>query len=130
MATTAPPPADDQPARTRPFADVIVDLGRGQLHRELSDELQDLIAAVMDTGKKGSITLQLQVSKSKSGEQVEIVDVVKVAQPKAARPASIFFVDHDHNVTRTDPNQIALPLREVPSTDDTRTVELKEASNR
>jgi hypothetical protein len=126
--TTAPPPAE--PGRTRPFADVVVDLGRGSVHRELSDELQDLIASVMDTGKKGSITLQLQVSKSKSGEQVEIVDVIKVTKPKPARPASIFFVDHDHNVTRSDPNQMALTLREVPSTDDTRTVELKEASNR
>lgn len=107
------PDAVPEERRVRPFADVLVELNRGRTHAELSKDLQDLIAAVMDTGRKGTLTVQLTVAKSKASGQVEVIDNVVTKLPRPDRAASIFYVDDDANLTRTDPNQPELPIRDV-----------------
>jgi hypothetical protein len=99
--TDAPP--DDR--QTRPFADVLNSLRRGRTHREASNNLQELVQAVAATGKQGSITLTLKVSKSKVSGMVEIDDTVKVKLPDPPRDASMYFADDDGNLTKDDPRQ-------------------------
>lgn len=106
---------DEEAARTRPFADVLLELNRGRTHAEASRAMQDLVQAVIDTGKKGSVTVVISVSKSKASGQIEIADDVRIKLPAADRSASLFFVDDEFNLTRDDPNQPHLPLREVPA---------------
>lgn len=102
-----------EPKQTRPFADVLLDMNRGRTHNEASSRLQDLVEAVMATGKKGQMVLVINVSKSKAHGQVEITDELRVKTPSADRAASIFFVTDDNNLSRTDPNQLELGLRDV-----------------
>lgn len=104
---------------TRPFADVLRDLNRGRTHTEASMAMQDLVAAVLDTGKAGTLTIKLKVESAKSHNMVTIADDVTVKKPQA-RAASIFFVDDEMNIRRDDPRQDTLPglVAAVPPTQD------------
>lgn len=105
---------DTEPARTRPFADVLRDLSKGQLHDELSTLLQDLIGAVQDTGKAGKLVLTLTVKPlPKTDGMVAVADSVTVKSPELDRNETYYFVDDDLNLTREHPRQQALPLRDV-----------------
>ena len=100
--------------QTRPFADVLMDLDGGRIHAELSNALQKLVAAVADTGKKGSVTLQIALGPSKTEAPFEAIPAVNLKLPAPNRRASVFYADDDHNLLRRDPNQQELPgLRDV-----------------
>lgn len=100
--------------RTRPFADVLIDLNYGRVHTELSVDLQELIAAVIATEKSGALTLKLNISPADAKGMVVITDAIAVKMPELKRAASMFFVDDENNLTREDPRQREIPgLREV-----------------
>lgn len=107
----APAPDDDR--TTRPFADVLRELDKGRVHTELSDRLQEVLAAVMDVRAKGTIQLTITVAPSKAAEMVEVSAQVTAKKPRASR-TSMFFVDAEHNLRRDNPNQPALPLTGLP----------------
>lgn len=100
----------------RPFEAVLMDLGRGRTLDELTTAMHDLTAAVRETGKGGSITLQLKVAPTTKGQtdNLTVTDQVKVVLPQLARPATVFFVDDANNLSRDNPHQQSLPLTEVP----------------
>lgn len=99
--------------QTRPFADILLALNRGRTHHELSTGMQQLVAAVEDTGKKGSISLTITVAPTKSEGVLEVTETVGVKAPTHSRAASLFYADDSHNLVREDPRQMALPLRDV-----------------
>lgn len=110
MSDTTAPPEDGEGGATRPFADVLRRLNRGITHTELSTAMQDLIAAVQDTGKAGSITIQLKVNPVKGNDSmVTIVDGFKVAAPSRDRATSVFYIDDEHNLRDQDPRQMTIP---------------------
>jgi len=109
--------ADDTPAQIRPFADWLRDQSRGKTHEELSEALRDLVAKVIDTGKKGSLTLTVSVEPmpNSDGNALVVKDEIKLKLPEFARDASLFFADDDRNLVRQDPRQLTFEgLREVP----------------
>lgn len=108
--TDTPPPEE---AQTRPFAAVLQALQQGKTHRELSDKLQDLVGAVKETGRAGTLTLKLKVSPSKVGGALEIDDTVTTSIPEPKRDASLFFVDRNNNLVRDNPAQTELDLSPV-----------------
>lgn len=110
MSTTS---NDSETSQTRPFADILLALNRGRTHTELSVGMQELVAAVEDTGKKGSITLTINISPTKSEGVLEVTEAVAVKSPTHTRAASLFYADDDHNLVREDPRQMTLELREV-----------------
>lgn len=102
----------------RPFADWLREQQSGRTHDELSEGLQALVAAVIETGKKGTLTLQVSVAPfdRAEGDALIVSDAVKLSLPQHDRRKSIFHADKHHNLTRDDP--AALPfesLREVPA---------------
>lgn len=103
----------DSAGQTRPFADILLALNRGKTHAELSTGIQQLVAAVEDTQKKGSISLTIQVSPAKVEGCLEVTEIVTVKSPSHNRAASLFYADDDHNLVREDPRQMQLPLRDV-----------------
>lgn len=117
MTTEAPPPVEDE-VTTRPFADILLSLNRGKSHGEMSRKMQELVAAVTSTGKKGSLTVTISVAPTKASGVLEVTDAVTVKAPSASRAASIFYADDAHNLVRDNPNQDTLPgLRDVSSSD-------------
>ena len=117
----------DDPA-IRPFADWLREQSAGTTHEELSGALYDLAERVRETGKKGTLTLTVEVEPMKGDTQVLVVyDQIKLRLPEFARPASVFYADDQGNLSRSNPDQPELAgLREVPTT--TNTTSLKEAN--
>jgi hypothetical protein len=98
---------DDKEAEApREFAMFLMD--RASTHNELSEKLQQLVTAVQDTGKKGTLQLTLQLDLFDGDpDRVVVADKIVLKVPEHDRKSSIFFPDKDGNLSRTDPNQLA-----------------------
>ena len=114
----------------RPFATWLIEQSGGKTHEELSAALYDLVARVRDTGKKGSVSLTVNVAPLKGDIDVLVVaDEIKLRLPEHDRKASLFYPDRDGNLTRRDPNQLSFDsLREVPEGVDPLTGEIAEVT--
>jgi hypothetical protein len=92
----------------RPFSQFLTELRKGAVHDEASKLLHDLIAAVQETRKSGSLTLTIGVDLHKDTDMLVIKDAVTTKLPRLPRPASIWYVDADGNPSRNDPQQLVL----------------------
>jgi hypothetical protein len=96
-------PEVDKPD-ARPFTGFLQEQRRGALHQELSEALAETVAAVIEHGKVGSVTLTLKI-KPTGDQMVQIFDGLKVAAPEGEKAPSIFYTDENGNVSRTDPRR-------------------------
>lgn len=109
--TTNPPPSEDGP-QTKPFAMFLQEQPDG-VHSEASEKLQDLVNAVRQEGRAGTLTLTVQVKPQK--RTVQVTTNVKVSAPQPVSDPAVWFVDKAGNLTRRDPDQPELPgIRQVP----------------
>jgi hypothetical protein len=100
----------------RPFLEFLREQRNGRLHDELSDALQECVAATAEHGKTSTLTLTVQVKKSSTGKStIMVVDDVKTKLPKEERESSIFFVSPENNFMREDPRQHKMEFRELPT---------------
>jgi hypothetical protein len=77
--------------------------------REAADALADLVRAVQDTGKSGTLTLTIQVKPIADDKQiVQVFDEIKLRKPEHARKGSLAFPDSDGFLSRSDPNTLPL----------------------
>lgn len=98
----------------RSFATWLQEQRAGVAHAEVTEALKELIAAVTEHQKGGSLTLKLEVKPAKVGVgTLLITDAVKVSLPEGDRPAAIFYADDEGNLSRHDPRQPRLPLQAV-----------------
>lgn len=106
--------------QVRPFAELLTILDKGTAHAEASRALHDLVAAVADTGKAGTMTLTIKLAPLKgSTDQIVVAAQVTAKPPKSEPGAAIFWRDKSGNLVRNDPNQ--------PEIDGLRVVEPKPA---
>lgn len=103
----------------RPFADILRDLGKGQVADQAALQLTDLVQAVQTYGRQGTFTLQIKVAPVKgSVGQVTVAAVAKSSPPEADPIAGVFFTDDLGNLSRNDPRMDPMfPLREVAQPD-------------
>jgi hypothetical protein len=86
----------------------------GALHGELTDELAALAAAVARHEKPGTLTLKVTIKPGEDGaDYLVISDEVSAKPPQPPRSPSLFYADSDGNLSRNNPRQPQLPLREV-----------------
>ena len=104
-----------QERRTRPFADFLLEHNKGAGHQKAGEALQRVVGAVRDTGKKGSVTITVNIEPMKQSEDALVTTVVVAEKiPTVAPKGAIFYADEDHNLQRTDPQQLEFEgLREV-----------------
>lgn len=97
----------------KPFANFLSQ--QGGAHDELTEGLHDVIAAVKETGKPGSVTLTIKIDPDKKAQGIfRISDNVTIKAPQHDRGTRIYFADKSGNLTRSDPNQPELEgLRDV-----------------
>ncbi|MEV7011575.1 hypothetical protein [Streptosporangium sp. NPDC051022] len=107
--------ATSERGQVRPLADVLRDLKQGQVVDEAAVQLQDLVRAVREHGKKGTFALKVEIAPMKGDSNALVVSAQATITPPKGEPiSSVFFADSDNNLVRDDPRQIALPgLREV-----------------
>lgn len=92
---------------TKSFADTLQDLRYGTLHDELSEKMQEVVNACMDTKRVGSLTLKINFKPGKAGE-LEVTDKVTASIPELERGTSIMFVTPEGNLQREDPRQLTI----------------------
>lgn len=105
------PPTSEQPPR--PFTQFLQEQRNGSLHSELSEKLQELVQAVMEHDKGGSLTLVIKIKPAGNGINLVLSDDVQCKPPQPERPVALFYADDDGNLSRRDPRQPELPLRDI-----------------
>ncbi|MBO3751577.1 hypothetical protein J5X84_36355 [Streptosporangiaceae bacterium NEAU-GS5] len=110
MTDTTATPADDDQVQVRPFAAVFQELDKGRIHNEASRLLHELVEAVVAHGKKGAMTLRIEVAPLAPGDTSTLTVKAQVdSRPPVNPPTSVFFVDDTGNLTRQNPWQQTLP---------------------
>jgi hypothetical protein len=98
----------------RPFFDFLREHRGGATHDDLSDALQELVAAVAEGQKAGRLTLTISIKPADSGNgALFIADEIKLFPPKVSKSGSIFYVSPENNLVRHDPKQMPLPLQDI-----------------
>ncbi|MEV1294493.1 hypothetical protein [Pseudonocardia sp. NPDC049635] len=90
------------------FAAWLAQYRRGSLAAELSDKMADLLLAVEETGKKGSISLTITVDPKSNDGIVEVSNAVAVKKPQLPRPAGHYWLDGDGGLADSPKDQTAL----------------------
>lgn len=80
--------------------ELIEQYGHGHLIETGDEELKRLVAAMIQTGKPGEITIKLKL-KPQGPTFLASGGDVSVKIPKAKAPESIFFADGDNGLTRS-----------------------------
>lgn len=97
---------------TRPFFDTARELRRGQFIEDCADKLQEVIAAVEETGKKGKLVIEIEVAPASKGQgAVTVSDKITPKIPALPAGATIMFVTNENNLVANDPRQQTLPLK-------------------
>jgi hypothetical protein len=92
------------------FAHTITGLNNGQTETELSLRLKELVSAVSDTGKKGSLTLKLTVERNKKNAKLIEVTAEVAAKIPMPPPPSAAFLLHAGELIALEDTQMRLPL--------------------
>lgn len=108
-----------------PFSEQLKHLAKGTLDAELTETLAELVRDINLHGKKGSLTLKLDLKPEVAGGEVRVIAIlpsVSVTVPQPQRIASHLWPTFDGDLLRQDPDQPELDLRQV----DTETGEIKQ----
>ena len=114
------PEQSEQPV-IRPFADTFRELAGGTIADDAAVQLAAVTAAVAATGKKGTLTIKIDVAPMKGVmDALRVTAVVTSKEPADDVPSSIFYPDDAGNLRRDHPRQGTLPFdgpRRVPQPD-------------
>jgi hypothetical protein len=98
----------------RLITDILRDIRKGRPVEEATMALADVVRAVDETGKDGSVTITLKIKAAKhGGPEKTLVCEVKAKKPIAEIAPAVFFSDGDGDLHRVDPRQEEMPLNEV-----------------
>lgn len=109
----------------RPLFETLKHLRGGEFLDEAAGKLNELVAAVDDTGKEGKITIELKLKKASRGGAISIVDSVSVKLPKQQALDTLLFATPEGNLITSDPRQANLPLVQVAAASVTAAADLK-----
>jgi hypothetical protein len=119
----------DDEEQVKPFAEMLSIFDNGSAHEQASRGLHDLIDAVQTVGRKGGVTIAIEVSPLKgSADQVVVTAQVTVKLPKQDTTSSMFFVDRKGNLSRQDPRQPVITGLQIAKPIPARVVGVKETS--
>ena len=64
------------------FATILLNLSNGDSHRELTENLRELVQAVQDTGKPGTLTYTIKIKPNDlNANAVAVMDEIKLKKP-------------------------------------------------
>lgn len=92
------------------FFDNLSEINEGALLTALDTKITNLVAAVLETGNNGSITLKLNVKRKGGVNQVVIEPKVTASIPDPTIAPRIMFADTSGALHTDDPAQGQLPL--------------------
>lgn len=99
------------------FSVFLVDLNDGSTHAGLTADFYELLQAVRNHGRSGSMTLKIKVAPAtKGGQEVDKITITaerKLELPKPEHPQDFFWLTADAQPSRKHPRQQELALRQV-----------------
>jgi hypothetical protein len=102
------------------FSLFLVDLNDGTTHAGLTGDLAELLQAVKNTGRTGSMTLKIKIASASKGsgdvDKITIIADRKLELPKPEQPQDFFWLTEEAEPTRQHPRQHALDLRDAQDT--------------
>jgi hypothetical protein len=109
------------PENTNPsngFNTFLADVRHGQVLDELKTALNNVVSGVKATGKKGRMTLEIEIapaSKGEKGDNIPTYITARVSEkvPKPDVRPAIYFTTADNRLQRNNPAQKELELRTV-----------------
>lgn len=107
-------PDDTERPQVKPAAAWLQEQRGGSLHGELSEALAEVTRLVGEREKQGKITLTVTIKPNEGVSGAVLVeDKLAVKPPELTVRPSLFFADADGNLSRRNPNQPELPLRDA-----------------
>jgi hypothetical protein len=102
-------------AEKTPFSQQIAFMSKGMLDDELTEVLAEVVRAVRETGKQGTVSLNLKIGMLNRADEntMKITPTITHKAPEADRAEAIMWSTADGDLLRNDPDQRALDLREV-----------------
>lgn len=99
----------------RPFFDVLSQIRGGAAIHDAAKDLNELVKAVKETRKAGTLTIKLTIEPDKTDDTVVTIQPdVTLKLPKKARAKGIFYMDEKTgDLTREDPRQIQMQLEKA-----------------
>lgn len=105
---------DETEQEQAPFAAWLRDQNSGRLHTEMTEKFHELVEAVRDTGKKGSISLTISVGPFRGDtDMLSVDDRVVTKKPVHDRKTTLWYPDANNTLHRNDPRQDALDFARV-----------------
>lgn len=103
-------------AKRTPFNLAIARMRGGVINQDLTDKMEEVIKAVRETGKQGTVTLTLKIKKLSAADEDRLVisPIVASNVPQEALPDEIVWSTADGDMLLENPTQTALDLAEVP----------------
>lgn len=98
---------------SRPFYDFLREHRDGVTHDELANALNELVTAVTEENRAGSLTFTVSIKPMGRSDGLEVSADIKMKPPKKTPGVSIFFATPENNLSRVDPRQTSMELREV-----------------
>lgn len=97
------------------MTDVLSEINAGKLNAMGGAKLSEIAAGCKATGKKGKLTLELELTpRGSDGKQVDISFKIKAVVPEKNLSPSIWFISGGNELTRDDPDQLELFARGEP----------------
>ncbi len=89
---------------------VFAEMQRGQVLCDCNNKFNELLKAVLQTGKKGEISIKVFINPAKFALgggvlEVNITHEAKIKRPELPIGAALFFVDQEGALSRTTPDQ-------------------------
>lgn len=103
------------------FSQLLADYQGGLLDSQLGRELEKVVAAVNKQGKKGSISLSLEIKPAGNGK-VDLVANYVAKPPVDNTVKGLMWVDKNNNLVPRDPDQPDLPGIRIVSTEEPKQV--------
>lgn len=90
----------------RPFTEVLGDLAQGDVEKELTTQLAEVVRACEATGKKGALTIKLNVA---PGPKLMTMSVeAKTTIPRPSLEATSFYTDDKGSLHIDNPKQTTM----------------------
>lgn len=87
-------------------------LNEGKFAKQIDEEFSDLITACLSTGKKGSITIKLELKPGKGGGRTMGVDYKSsVKSPEFDTPTAHLYVANGNALVLSPPEQKEIELK-------------------
>lgn len=91
----------------RDFSQFISEFAHGSVNKTATDKLREVVAACIETGQKGSVTIKINIGAD--GKLAELRAMISSKKPERGLPGQVFFTTEDGNLRDEDPRQMKLP---------------------